>query len=377
MSERRIPPVKPYFPSKDIDQLKADLEVILRSGMLTSWTYMKKFEDLYAKSCQVKHAIAVSSGTSALEITLRCLDVKKGDEVLVPTNTFTSTAAAVFFAGAKPVLTDIDSESLCIDVESVQKNITRKTKGIIAVHIGGLVCPEMRILKETCESRGLFLVEDAAHAHGSSIDRQPAGSLGNVGCFSFYPTKVMTTGEGGMITTNIEGVADKARVLRDQGKENFHSSRIVELGYNWRMSEIGAATGLLQLKRLSEMVESRNKLASYYDRELSQVSEIEPLKVPSNIVSNYYKHVAFLDRGIDREAFKAELKKSGVSCGGEVYWPPLHLQPVYKRLLGTKDGDFPVAEGVCSRMVCLPMYTQMTQNEAEYVIEKVRSVLQS
>ena len=377
MKKREIPPVKPYFPTKDINHLKADIEDILRSGMLTSWTYTKKFEDMFAKSCHVKHAVAVSSGTSALEITLRCLGVKNSDEVLVPTNTFTATAAAVFFAGAKPVLTDINSESLCIDVENVQRNITRKTKGIIAVHIGGLVCPEMRALKETCENRGMFLVEDAAHAHGSSIDGQPAGSLGDVGCFSFYPTKVMTTGEGGMITTNSDDVARKARILRDQGKESFYSSRIVELGYNWRMSEISAALGLLQLKRLPKMVENRNKLASYYDRELSQLTEITPLKVPSNIVTNYYKYIALLDGGIDRDVFKGELRKRGVKCGGEVYWPPLHLQPVYKRLLGSEKGSFPVAEDICRRMVCPPIFGQMTQDEAEYVIEKIHDVLKS
>lgn len=375
MKKREIPPVKPYFPAKDINHLKVNVEDILRSGMLTSWIHTRKFEEEFAELCHVKHAIAVSSGTSALEIALRCLGVKNGDEVLVPTNTFSATAAAVFFAGGKPVLTDINPESLCVDAKNVRKSVTRKTKGIIVVHVGGLICPEIRVLKEICESRGVFLVEDAAHAHGSTIDGQPAGSLGDVGCFSFYPTKVMTTGEGGMITTNNDGVARKARILRDQGKESFHSSRVVELGYNWRMTEISAAMGLLQLKRLPEIVENRNKLASYYNRKLSQSGKIKPLKVPSNIVSNYYKYVALLDGGINRDVFKEELKKRGVKCGGEVYWPPLHLQPVYKRLLGTEKGSFPVAEDICRRMVCLPIYTQMTQDEAEYVIEKVYDVL--
>jgi len=375
MNERKIPPVKPYFPANDIEQLKVNIEDILRSGMLTSWTYTKKFEEEFAKLCRVKHAVAVGSGTSALEIALRCLCVKNGDEVLVPTNTFTATAAAVFFAGGKPVLTDIDPESLCIDAENVRKSITQRTKGIIVVHVGGMICPELKSVKEICESHGIFLIEDAAHAHGSSIDGQPAGSLGDVGCFSFYPTKVMTTGEGGMITTNSDDVTRKAMILRDQGKESFHSSRIVELGYNWRMTEISAAMGLLQLKGLPKMIENRNKLASYYDRKLSQLTEIKPLKVPSNIVTNYYKYVALLSGGIDRDGFKEELKKGGVRCGGEVYWPPLHLQPIYQKLLGTGKGSLPMAENVCRRMVCLPMYTQMTQDEAEYVMERVYNVI--
>jgi perosamine synthetase len=373
--KREIPPMKPYFPPEDIDQIKVDVEQILRSGMLTLGTYTKDFENEFAKLHKVQNAVAVNSGTSALEIALRCLGVKGGDEVLVPTNTFSATAAAVFFAGGKPRFTDVDSESLCVNVENVENNITRKTRGVIVVHIGGLICPEIDSIRKTCESHHLFLVEDAAHAHGSAIDGRPAGSLGDVGCFSFYPTKVMTTGEGGMITTNNEETVEKARILRDQGKESFYSGTIVELGYNWRMDEFSAAIGLLQLKRLPEIIERRNKIAEYYDHKLSQLSGIKPLKAQSNIVSNYYKYIALLEHGIDREAVKQKLKERGVRCGGEVYWPPLHLQPLYQRLLNTKEGDFPVAEDACKRMICLPMYTQMTRGEAEYVVDKVCEVL--
>jgi len=375
MSEREIPSFKLYFPARDIDQLKIDVEKILRSGMLTLGTYTKKFEDEFAKLSHVENAVAVSSGTSALEIALRCLNVNDGNEVLVPTNTFSATAAAVFFAGGKPKLTDIDPESLCIDAENVQKNITPKTKGVVAVHVGGLICPEIKAIRDLCESHRMFLIEDAAHAHGSTIDGQPAGSLSDVGCFSFYPTKIMTTGEGGMITTNNDDIARKARILRDQGKESFNSNTIIELGYNWRMNEVSAALGLLQLKRLSEIIKTRVKIAKYYDQKLSRANGIRPLKASANTVNNYYKYVALLDEEIEREAFKQKVKERGVKCAGEVYWPPLHLQPLYRRLLGTENGSFPLAEAVCRRMVCLPIYTQMSQGEAEYVVEKVGEVL--
>ena len=372
---RVIPPVKPYFPDEDIERIKLDVEKILKSGMLTLYNYVREFEMRFAEICGVKYAVAVNSGTSALEIALRSLGLKDGDEVIVPTNTFSATAAAVLFAGGRPVFTDIDPSSLCIDAENVQEYITSKTRGVIAVHIGGLICPEIEAIRDICNDKGLFLIEDAAHAHGSTINGRYAGSLGDVGCFSFYPTKVITTGEGGMITTNNEDVAEKARVLRDQGKESFHSGRIVQLGYNWRMPEINAAIGLMQLRRLPEIIERRNRLAEFYNSELERIDGLIPLRVPDGIKSCYYKYVCFLEGGIDRDEFKRRLRDMGVKCGGEVYWPPLHLQPIYQGLLGYKKGDFPMAEDVCSRMLCLPMYTQMGMEEARYVIGMVKDVL--
>ena len=375
MNKREIAPAKPYFPQEDILLIQKDIERILQSGMLTLGDYTRRFETEFAKQCHVPWALAVNSGTSALDISLRSVGLKNGGEVLIPTNTFSATAAAVIFARGKPVLTDIDAETLCISTENLHKHLNRKTKGVIAVHIGGLVCLDIKAIKELCEDHHLFLIEDSAHAHGSPLDRRPAGSFGDAGCFSFYPTKVMTTGEGGMITTSRKHILEKAAVLRDQGKENFSSSIVVELGYNWRMDEISAAIGLVQLRRLSEFINQRRRIARYYDEELSKLDGIRPLKVPVNIESNYYKYIAFLSSNISRDDFKQKLRERGVRCSGEVYWPPLHMQPIYKRLLKVKEGDFAKAEDACRRMVCLPLYSQMTLDEAEYVIEKVQDVL--
>ena len=363
--------MKPYFPKEDVDKIKRNVEEILQSGMLTMHTYTEEFEKRFRSLCKVKHAIALNSGTSALEIPLRIMKLKTKDEVLVPTNTFTSTAATVLFAGGKIAFTDIDPNTLCIDSENVQRYMTRKTKGVIVVHVGGLICPDIEAIKEICEDHKLFLIEDAAHAHGSTMDGKPAGSLGDVGCFSFYPTKVMTTGEGGMITTNDDQTDKEARILRDQGKEDFHSSIIVQLGYNWRLPEINAAIGIVQLRRLPEIIEKRRKIAQYYNEKLGQISGLKPLKVPRGISNNFYKYVTFLEPKIDRDKLKQELREKGIQCAGEVYWPPLHLQPAYQKLLGTKEGDFPASEDACRRMLCLPMHSWMTTEDADYVIEKL------
>jgi len=374
MNFKEIPPAKPYFPQEDIEIIEKDVRRILNSGMLTLGEYTKRFETEFAKLCSVQHAIAVNSGTSALEIALRTMRLGKGHEVLVPTNTFAATAAVVFLIGAKPVFTDIDVKSLCMDAENVEKRLTSKTKAVIAVHVGGLICPEIRAIREICEDHDLVLIEDAAHAQGSLLDNKSAGSFGNAGCFSFYPTKVMTTGEGGMITTDDSHVAKKAAVLRDQGKESFNSNTIVEVGYNWRLNEISAAIGLTQLHRLGEFIKRRNEIAHYYDEELCKMSRIKPLKIPRNALSNYYKYVVFLPPEISRDDFKQRLRQKGVKPSGEVYWPPLHMQPVYNRLLKVKMGDFPVAEDACRRMVCLPIYSQMTTDEAKYVMQNVKEV---
>ena len=372
---RTVFPAKPYFPEGDIQKILAHVESILKSGMLTLHSYTKDFEDQFARICGVKHAIAVNSGTSALEIALRSMHLKRGDNVLVPTNTFSATAAAVIFAGAKPKLTDIDPKSLCIDAKNVEKNMDSKTRGVVVVHVGGLVCPEVDEIREICEDHKLFLIEDAAHAHGSSINGKPAGSLGDAGCFSFYPTKVVTSSEGGIITTDNDQIDRVARILRDQGKEDFNSNIIVELGYNWRLPEISAAVGLVQLERLPEMMEIRRRIAELFDRELTKVDGLEPLYVPKNIVSNYYKYTVFLDKDVDREKLKSELREKGVRCSGEVYWPPLNFQPIFKKMLHVREGDFPLAEEACKRMVCLPLHASMTMDDAEYVIENVKETM--
>ena len=373
MSSDMIPPAKPSFSSDDIEQMKRYLDTILTSGRLTLGEYTKDFERQFAEIAGVRHAVAVNSGTSALEIALRAHHLKQGDRVILPTNTFGATCAAVIFAGGTPIITDVAQSTMTIDAESVEKAITPGTRGVIAVHIGGLVCPEIERIREICNQKGLFLVEDAAHAHGSRIGSKGAGSLGSAGCFSFYPTKVITTGEGGMITTNSEELASFARIVRDQGKESFNSGVIVELGYNWRMPEMSAALGLVQLRRLQEFIGKRNAVAKVYDSGFDAMG-IERVVTPENQLNNYYKYTFFLPGNVNRDRFKTECRQRGVAYGGEVYWPPLHLQPAFRDFLD-KNARFEVADEWGSRMVNPPMFSQMTHEQAEQVVNVTRHVL--
>jgi dTDP-4-amino-4,6-dideoxygalactose transaminase len=242
---------------------------------------------------------------------------------------------------------------------------------VILVHIGGAITPEIDAIRTLCERRGLFLVEDAAHAHGSSLDGRAAGSFGIASAFSFYPTKVMTTGEGGMIVTADERFRDEAHIYRDQGKAGFLGGDHVRMGYAWRMSELQAAVGVVQLRRLDEFIKIRREVADLYDDGLAGIDGITPLTTTSE--TNYYKYLAMLDPGIDRQALKSALKEShGVSLTGEVYASPLHEQPVFA---GLHEVSLPVAEDVCRRHVCLPIHSDMTRDEAEYVIASMRTVL--
>ena len=236
---------KPHFDDIDIDNILSDIRVSLETCQLTFGSKLEEFENQFSEYVGTSGAVAVNSGTSALEIPLRYFGVE-GGEVIVPTNTFVATANAVIFAGGKPIFADMDSENLCMDFEDVKKKINEKTKGIIIVHMAGLIPPYMHELKDLCEEKNIFLIEDAAHAHGSKIDGLAAGSIGDVGCFSFFPTKPMTTGEGGMITTNDENLIDFAKQLRHHGQKN---GLMTELGYNWRMSSVNAIIGIHQLKK--------------------------------------------------------------------------------------------------------------------------------
>jgi dTDP-4-amino-4,6-dideoxygalactose transaminase len=240
------------------------------------------------------------------------------------------------------------------------------------VHIGGLVSPDTPALRALCDERGILLVEDAAHAHGSALNSAPAGTFGAAGTFSFYPTKVITSGEGGMIVTADGRVREAALAYRDQGKASFGANLHTHLGYAWRMSEVHAAIGLVHLRRLSEFLAVRRGVAARYDEALRDNPILTPLAVPPECSTNYYKYVAMLADGVDRAALKSELaERFGVRLAGEVYETPLHHQPVFARWAA---GPLPVAERVCTRHVCLPIHSDMTEAEVAQVVDALAEV---
>jgi perosamine synthetase len=375
---RPVPAARLVFPAEDRAEIHALIEESLTSGSLTLGPHTERFEAAFAQRHRAPYAIAVSSGTSAIEIILRHLEVA-GTEVVVPANTFFATAAAVMHAGGRVRLADVDARTLALSVATVEAALTERTAGVVMVHIGGLISPETVAIRDLCARRGLFFVEDAAHAHGSALGGVPAGAFGAAAAFSFYPTKVMTSGEGGMIVTSDVRLRDDALIYRDQGKAGFLGGEHVRLGAAWRMSELHAAVGLVQLRRLDEFIATRRAAAAIYDDALSgsEGSDappgIEPLPVPAECATNYYKYVAMLDPGTDRDAFKRTLREEhAVSLSGEVYAAPLHHHPVFADL---GHDALPVSEAVCARQVCLPIHSDMTSDEAGRVVDALRSVL--
>ncbi len=376
-STRSIPSFKLYFPQEDITQFQNYSADILESGMLTLGKYTRQFEEQCSKILGTPHSIAVNSGTSAIEIALRSLRIADG-EIVVPTNSFGATAAAPILSGNKVRFADIEERTLCASRSTIEEQLTRTTKAVVLVHIAGIISPEVDQIRILCEEKGISLIEDAAHAFGSRFQGKSAGNFGVVGCFSFYPTKVVSAGEGGLVVTSQAELDRNARVLRDQGKESFNSNIIVDLGYNWRMSEFNAAAGLIASKRINEIVEKRNHIASIYNEILRKSNLVSVVETPDGCLNNYYKYVILLASGINRDEFKMAMKsQKSIACSGEVYTPPLHLEPIFMKLLGTKRGDYPIAEDVCQRMVCLPMYQEIDDDAAGYVAASAQEVAES
>lgn len=364
----KIPSAKVFIPEEDREWILREMEKVLDTGWLTLGNFNKQLAEEFAKYHGAKFAVPVNSGTSALEIILRALDIE-GKGVVVPTNTFYATAGAVVHAGGDVQLADVSPETFSLTRETIEKAMDQTTKVVIIVHIGGIISPEIEQIKEFCDNKGLFLVEDSAHAHGSSLNGKFAGTFGIASAFSFYPTKVITSGEGGMILTDSESIYEEALVYRDQGKAGFYGNYHIRMGYNWRMSELHAIVGLAQLRRLDEFIERRTKIANIYDEGLKSIDGVSPLAVPKNVKSCYYKYIALLDYGIERDKLKRKLKEDyEISLSGEVYDTPLHKQPVFEKYA---KGDFPVADDICARHICLPIYSNMTEEEANYVLESL------
>jgi perosamine synthetase len=382
-----VPSARVVFPASDRAEIAAAVTEMLASGALTLGPYTRRFETAFAAAHtghdavpgpgpgtpapDGPHAVAVASGTAALAIALRAIGVD-GRDVVVPANTFYATAASILQAGGRPVFADVDAATFALNAATVAAVLTPRTAAVVVVHIGGLISPQVDELRALCDERGVALVEDAAHAHGSTFDGRFAGSFGAAAAFSFYPTKVVTSGEGGMVLTSSEELAQEARIYRDQGKGAFTANHHVRLGSAWRMSELHAATGLVHLRRMEEFIARRRAVAAHYDKALAGPDGLQPLAEPPGCRSNIYKYIALLPPGLDRGRFKSELvRRFHVHLSGEVYDLPLHRQPVLADYAGP---PLPVAEELAARHVCLPVHSDMTDGEVDEVLTAVVAV---
>ncbi len=362
---------RPYFRKRKL--ILKEIDKILESGRLMDGCMGRDFENEFALYTGTKYAIAVNSCTTALEIALRFLNIK-GKEVIVPTNTFIATCNAILFAGGKPILADIKNNSYNIDPKEIEKRITRRTKAVIVVHVAGFICEDILEIQRLCKKKGLYLIEDCAHAVGAIYNGRKAGSFGFAGCFSFYPTKIMTTGTGGMITTDFYKLNDFAKSVRCHGRGSGMDN-IVNMGNDWFMDEIKAVLGLYQLRDVDNMISKRRKIASYYIVKLKEVKKINIFITQKDCIPNYYKFPVQLNGSIDVDCFKKGFLSKYNFELESAYWPPCHLQPLYKKLFGYRKGDFPVAERILQRQITLPMHPLITEKEIDFVISKLKVAL--
>ncbi|MBI2502897.1 MAG: DegT/DnrJ/EryC1/StrS family aminotransferase [Candidatus Latescibacteria bacterium] len=371
MKPRRLPRAKPHLPEEDVAVLLEEFGEILRSGRLTRGLHLDRFEREFAACAGVKYAVGLSSGTAPLEIALRFWQVE-GREVIVPTNTFVASANAVLLAGGIPVLADISPACLSSSCAQIEARLTPRTRGVMVVHLAGIIPPEIAEVRQLCRERGLFLLEDAAHAHGASWRGRPAGSLGDAAGFSFFPTKVITCGEGGMLTTDDLQLADFARSYRCHGLDG-QSGELVRLGNNYRLPELSAALGVKQLARLEEFVGERNCLAAHYLERLARMPGLGLFPPLADQVHSYYKFPVLLPSGCDRQQLAQCLQEEFGVETGSAYWPPCHHHPLYCDRF--PPALFPMAEDLLPRILTLPLFVGLEEADIDWVCSVLQGVL--
>jgi perosamine synthetase len=341
---------------------------VLNSGVIAQGPKVKEFEEKFSEYAGVKHSIATSSGTTALHIALLAHGIKPGDEVITTPFTFIASANSILYCGAKPVFADINKDTFNLDVAEIKKKITKKTKAILPVHLYGNAAGIDGIM-ELAEKKDLLVIEDACQAHGAMVGNKMAGSF-STGAFSFYPTKNMTTGEGGMITTDDEKISEKCRMLREHGSKIRYYHEI--LGYNFRMTDINAAIGIAQLERLPEFNVARIRNAEYLTKGLSKVKGIISPNVPSGTKHVFHQYTLRVTSafGKTRDELAGILKEKGIGTG--IHYPlTIHKQELYKKL-GYKD-KMPVAEKAAKEVLSLPVHPAVTQADLDYIINAISS----
>ncbi|MGQ0796766.1 MAG: DegT/DnrJ/EryC1/StrS family aminotransferase [Methanobacteriota archaeon] len=358
-----IPIARPILGDEEV----AAVRDVLASGMLAQGPKVKAFEAAFAAYVGRRHGVAVANGTAALHVALMAHGIKSGQDVLVPPLTFFATASTVLHVGARPVFVDVDRATYNMDPEKVKAVATRKAAAVMPVHLYGQTA-EMDPIRETARELGVPVIEDAAQAHGAQYHGKKAGNLGDTACFSFYPTKNMTTGEGGMIVTDDDAVAEKARLLRDHGQAAKYEHAI--LGYNLRMTDVAAAIGLVQLTKLDGWVQKRRANAHAISKGIDGIEGLVPPAEGNWMVHAFYQYVVRADPGfpLARDEIVTTLKEEGVGCRPS-YPMPLYKQKALRDL--RVRGRCPVAESVVGRLFELPVHPGLTTADVERIVDTV------
>lgn len=380
-----IPRVVPFaVPSIEDDDIAAVVDV-MRTGWITTGPNVREFEQRFAERLGAKHAVALNSATAALHLALDAISLRAGDEVIVPTLTFTASAEVVRYFDAKPVLVDVLPDTLCIDAQAVRRAITPRTRAIMPVHLGGHAA-EMDALMAIAHEHDLRVIEDTAHAFPSAYHGRNAGTMGDISAFSFYATKTITTAEGGMLVTDSDAYAERARVMSLHGMDRDSWKRytrggswrydVVAPGYKYNMTDMAAALGLSQLAKAGAMWRRRCEIAELYNQAFKTLPELELPTVHEYVEHAWHLYVPrlHLDRlNIDRDAFLRELDDRGVMTS--VHFIPVHTFTYYRSTYGYEDSEFPVASAEFERYFSLPIYPAMSREDVDQVIRSVRDVV--
>jgi len=367
---------QPFFGSEELDLVRKVLESGLVSSAASDGQYVSKFEDGFSKFVSSRYAIAVSNGTAALHAALVAAEVSEGDEVVIPAFTFVSAAEAVLLAGARPIPADIDLQTYATWADSIEESLSRRTKAVIVTHLYGLPA-DFNPIKDLAEKKNLILIEDAGQALGAEYRGRRIGSLGDIACFSFYATKNITTGEGGMVTTDDEEYAERLRLFRCHGESRRYEPSC--LGTNYRLSEIQAALGVAQLAKLSRLLARRRRNASILTSELAGASEIQLPTEPEGSVHSWNLYTIRIKAGgrhsTRRDKIVKYLRSKGIQAG--VYYPlPINLMPYYREMLRIPSGSFPNSELSARTVLSLPTHPRLDEKNMTFVADMTTKAIE-
>ena len=373
----------PFFlPDITKEDKRAVLEALDKT-LLTDGPKLREFESLFAKFTGAKYAIGVSNATSALYLSILANNIGKGDEVIIPDMTFVATANAVIHSGATPVFADVEIDSMNISLESIKRKINKKTKAILPVHFAGRAC-NMKAIVKIAKKNNLKLIEDCAHAIGARINEKHVGTFGNCGCFSFYPTKNITTIEGGMVITNSKKIADRISSLRNHGLTKTLTQRyskgkpwdydVIQSGYNYRLDEIRSALGISQLKRIDNLNEKRKKIYKYYNNKFEEEKEITIFKSSNKKDHAYHLYIIRINKEskISRDQLFTKLLNLGIKT--TVHYKPLHKFTAFKKF-NKNNSEFKKCENLYREIISLPFYPNMPKKDQQYVIDSILKII--